>query len=71
MTAAAPKWFESRQPFWFVCTERGAPWASTARMTRRNSIAAWLRGDKHDWQWWYRRGYRCKQLRIRFAVVRP
>jgi hypothetical protein len=78
------KWYDVergnvRVPVWAVC-DPARPgvmprsWMGTFAFRRRFSIDAWLRdGRRRDkkahWSWWSRRGWRCRRLWVRIALV--
>jgi hypothetical protein len=60
---------------WFVAGD-GCLWLSTARISKRNAIKAWLdQAFDSDgpmtgtWPYWYRRGYRAVKAKIKFKVT--
>lgn len=63
------QWQKSENILWFVLGENGSLWCSTASFTRRGAIEQWGREQPKPWKYWYRHGFRCKQVELRYRPV--
>lgn len=63
------QWKIGRKPMWVVLDEKGGPWmVSASTMTKRRSIAKFVRDSNISWRYWHRHGYRCCLVRFKFRT---
>jgi len=64
----AEKWHDGGKPLWFVIGENGSLWCSTVSMSKKQAMERWEFETGDPWRKWYRRGFRCRQVKLRYQI---
>lgn len=60
------RWLDGGNILWFVLGENGSIWLSTASFSRKGAIEQWERETGDGWRKWYRKGFRCQRVKIKY-----